>query len=490
VSEPTAPGPDNVPDHVLDELYNAFTEESAPQYNFDDPSIDRLLGITDEHAAPDARDSGDGVDDDAADDDEADEITDDDELEVALIEPDDNDLDLDNDNDHDHDHDLDGPAVVVLSAAGVPPASDNRSATKVSKKDAKREAKDAKKDAKKGTPKPEVAATGVATTGVVTTETGTKRRVIVIAEDDRPDSVYLDEDKEKAFHQRRDAADESGERSTIVIADLDEAGASEPPLARSRGAGIDPRIRARRISVRRAEGRRRLIWAGIGIGVVLVAIGAIAVFASSVFDVREVDVQGAVYTDRDVLDSVIADLRGEPVLLVDTKAAERQLEAVPWVESARVSTDFPHRVLIDIRERRPIATFQGGDGQFRIIDSQGRVLDVIAGQPADYLLITGDHPDTGRGQFAGTPYAAVAELVVSLPPEIADLTSTVGVDPATGTLTMVLESEGSPDGVLVRLGDSQNLDEKLARLLKQVRSGLDGVCQLDVSTSDAGVVPC
>jgi hypothetical protein len=44
--------------------------------------------------------------------------------------------------------------------------------------------------------------------------------------------------------------------------------------------------------------------------------------------------------------------------------------------------------------------------------------------------------------------------------------------------------------VLVRLGDSQNLDEKLARLLKQVRSGLDGVCQLDVSTSDAGVVPC
>ena len=417
-----APGPDHVPDHVLDELYYAFTDESAPQYNFDDPSIDRLLGITDEHGAP--GDAGpathDAPHDDALHDDafhdDADELTGDDELELALVEP------------------IDEPEPE---------------------------------------PPPAPAA----------------RRVIVIAEDDRPDSVYLDEDKEKAFHERRDAVDDSGERSTIVIADLDDGGAAEAPVARSRGASIDPRIRARRISVRRAEGRRRLIWVGIGIAVVLIAIGAIAVFASSVFDVREVDVQGAVYTDPDVLDSVIADLRGEPVLLVDTKAAEERLEAVPWVESARVSTDFPHRVLIDIRERRPVATFQGGDGQYRIIDSQGRVLDVIAGQPADYLLITGDHPDTERGQFAGAPYAAVAELVVSLPPEIADITSTVGVDPATGTLTMVLASDAE-GGVSVRLGDSQNLDEKLARLLKQVRSGLDGVCQLDVSTSDAGVVPC
>lgn len=412
---PDGPGsehaPDHVPDHVLDELHQAFTEESAPQYDFDDPSIDRLLGITDEHAA-----RGADVDDEAdVADDPADELIGDDELELVVVEP---------------------PAAEPAPAPA--PA---------------------------------------------------KRRVIVIEEDDRPDSVYLDEDKEKAFHQRRDAADDSGERSTIVIADLDDGSAAEAPVARSRGASIDPRIRARRISVRRAEGRRRLIWVGIGIAVVLIAIGAIAVFASSVFDVREVDVQGAVYTDTDVLDGVIADLQGEPVLLVDTRAAEQRLEAVPWVESARVSTDFPHRVLIDIRERRPVATFQGGDGQYRIIDAQGRVLDVIAGQPADYLLITGDHPDTERGQFAGAPYAAVADLVVSLPAEIADLTSTVGVDPATGTLTMVLES-GAEGGVSVRLGDSQNLDEKLARLLKQVRSGLDGVCQLDVSTSDAGVVPC
>jgi cell division protein FtsQ len=421
MTEPNPPAPDHVPDHVLDELLDAFSEDSAPQYNFDDPSIDRLLGITDEHAAAH------NIDDEEIDDD--DEIDDeiDDHIEI------DDDIDVD---EADVDEQAAGRAAAAVGAA----------------------------------------------------DAGEPRRIIVIAEDDRPDSVYLDEDKEKAFHQRHDVVDESGERSTIVIADLDGAGASEPPTANSR-AGIDPRIRARRISVRRAEGRRRLIWTALGITVVLLAVGVIAVFASPVFDVREVTVQGAVYTDADVLASVIDDLRGEPVLLVDTVAAEERLETVPWVESARVSTDFPHTVVIDIRERRPVAAFQGGDQRYRVIDAEGRVLDVLDGQPADYLLITGDHPDTARGQFAGAPYASVAGLVVSLPSEIRAATRTVGVDAATGTLTLVLEGD-DPAGVLVRLGDDNDLDEKLARLLKQVRSGLADVCQLDVSTADAGVVPC
>ena len=414
MSRPNPPGPDDPPDHVLEELLEAFSEESAPQYNFDDPSIDRILGITDEHPAP------------------------------KPAKP---------------------PKPPKPPKAPKPP----------------RAAKTPKAPKESSAPTPPDAATAEGDAA--------PRRIIVIAEDDRPDSVYLDEDKEKAFHERRDAVDDSGERSTIVIADLDGATSTEPPLARSRGVGIDPRIRARRISVRRAEGRRRLIWAGIGIGVLLVAVAAVAVFASSIFDVRTVSVQGAVYTDPEVLQSVIDELEGEPVLLVDSAAVQKKLEAVPWVESARVATDFPHRVVIDIRERVPIAAFQAGDGQYRVIDVQGRVLDVIAGQPADYLLITGDHPDTERGQFAGAPYASAAELVSSLPPEIRDVTLSVGVDAGTGTLTMVLAND-QPEGVPVRLGNAQVIDEKLARLLRQVRSGLDGACQIDVSTSDAGVVPC
>ena len=411
MTEPNPPTPDHLPDHVLEELLDAFSEESTPDYNFDDPSIDRLLGITDEH-----------------------QFDDDDEIDDHLIDVDADDIE-------------DAIISVPSEPAAAAPANDG------------------------------------------------PRKIIVIAEDDRPDSVYLDEDKEKAFNERRDSVDESGERSTIVIADLDEhGGGGEPPVARSRSERIDPRIRARRISVRRAESRRRLIWVGIGVVVILLAVAAVAVVASPIFDVRTVTVQGATYTDREVLESIIDSLEGEPVLLVDTEAIENQLEAVPWVENARVRTDFPHGVFIDIRERRPVASFRGSDERFRVIDVQGRVLDVIDGQPIDYLLIDGVHPNTARGQFAGAAYASAAELVQALPAEIRAISASVGVDPATGTLTLFLVGDGVAEGegsvLAARLGDSIDLDKKLARLLSQVRDGVDGICGLDVSTAVAGVVPC
>jgi hypothetical protein len=109
------------------------------------------------------------------------------------------------------------------------------------------------------------------------------------------------------------------------------------------------------------------------------------------------------------------------------------------------------------------------------------VLDIIDGIPLAPMLITGKHPDTDIGQFAGQAYAAAAQLVIALPAEIRTITSSVGVDSATGDLTMVLN-----DVVQVRLGAANDLPVKLARLLQRIRDGLDDVEQLDVSTDAVG----
>lgn len=399
--------PERVPDTVLDELMVAFSKEDTPPekgYDFDDPSIDRLLGLGEADAIAAAGAESDIDDPDLEGDD----------IEVAVVaEP-----DLDPEPD----------AVAVAPLATEPP-----------------------------------------------------RKTIVIDHEEVPDAVYLDDD-------------EPGERSTVVIGDLDDGPATQPaPNAGSAGGGMDPRIRARRIANRRAEGRRRLIWVSVASAIVLLVVAAIAIVASPIFDVREVEVQGAVYTDPDVLAEVIADIEGEPVLLVDTGAAEAALQAVPWVERARVRTDFPHTVRIDIRERRPVAAFQGGDGKFRVIDVEGRVLDVIDGIPIAYPLIVGDNPDTERGQFAGAPYASAGQLVLALPPDIRAITNSIGVDVTNGALTLMLESpaDDDPSEIEVRLGDDSQLDDKLARLLYQMRNGdgLAGVCSLDVSTAEMGSVP-
>jgi hypothetical protein len=108
--------------------------------------------------------------------------------------------------------------------------------------------------------------------------------------------------------------DESGGRSTIIIKDLDESGSIEALPARSTGS-MDPRVRARRIAVRRAKGRKRLIWVAIAAAILVVLVGAIAVLASSLFDVRSVDVQGAVYTDPAQLSEIVDGLKGDAILL-------------------------------------------------------------------------------------------------------------------------------------------------------------------------------
>jgi cell division protein FtsQ len=424
---PKTPDPEVVPDVVLEELLAAFSQQDAEAIDFDDPSIDRMLGLGDsadstagniEGAAID--DTGTGIDLDT----------------TTPSEPTDAMTGLDSSGQTSD--------TVMLVPAVTPPVE--------------------------STDQPDAQATKPAV------------KVIAIDDDDRPDALYLDEESGTRLRDVHD--DESGGRSTIIIKDLDESGSIEALPARSTGS-MDPRVRARRIAVRRAKGRKRLIWVAIAAAILVVLVGAVAVLASSLFDVRTVDVQGAVYTDPAQLSEIVDGLKGDAILLVDTRAIERQLESIAWVESARVSTQFPHDVFIDIRERKPIATFAGSDNKFRVIDRDGRVLDVVDGVPIDYMLITGANPDVDRGQFAGRPFASAAQLAIALPPEIRALTESIGVDATSGNLTLQMR-----DDLLVQLGPAADLSGKLVRLLSVVQGGLDGICGLDVSTSDIASTKC
>ena len=425
-AEPTTPatGPQDVPDVVLEELLAAFSAEDAEAIDFDDPSIDRMLGLGDN---PDSTE-GDVVWSVHEDADDAGDAT----APAAITD-----------------------ALTSSNTVALIPAGDEMATTDPPVKPAIPPGGDA------------------------------ARKVIVIGDDDRPDALYLDEEsgsRLRDVHATDD--DKSGGRSTIVIKDLDESGSIEALPARSTGS-MDPRVRARRIAVRRAKGRKRLIWVAIAAAILVVLVGAVAVLASSLFDVRTIDVQGAVYTDPVELSAIVDELKGDAILLVDTRQIERQLESIAWVESARVSTQFPHRVFIDIRERKPIATYAGSDSKFRVIDRDGRVLDIVDGVPIDYMLITGANPDVERGQFAGRPFASAAQLAIALPPEVRALTESIGVDATGGNLTLQLHND-----LTVQLGPAADLSGKLVRLLSLVQGGLDGICGLDVSTADISPTKC
>jgi cell division protein FtsQ len=296
--------------------------------------------------------------------------------------------------------------------------------------------------------------------------------IVIDIDDDLPDTVYVE-----------GSLDAGGGRSIVLIEDDDTGDALVPESERDVRRGIEPRMRERRIAVKRAKGRKRLKWVALVAGIVLIVVGTLAVLGSPLFAVRadQVVVTGNVYTDATRLQEIVDDLVGTPVLLVDSQRIEREIEEIPWVDQARVRTDFPHAATIEIRERAAMTTYQGLDGRFRVLDREGRVLDVLDKYPFAYLLLGGPDPvDLEPGEFAPRGYAAASELAKNITGSVRGRVEEIEVTADGSRLTMHLD-----DGTEVRFGEARDLFAKLVRLetvLSSDEPREPGV--IDVSTSE------
>ena len=210
-----------------------------------------------------------------------------------------------------------------------------------------------------------------------------------------------------------------------------------------------------------ASNRRRLLTAaGSVIGVVALVL---IVLASPIIGVRKIEIEGARYVSADLLIAVEKSLDGKSILTVDTRAAERRLEGDPWVESVRIRSFFPSRLVVEIVERKPVAFYIGVDNRSRVVDSQGRVLAVETGQPTQYLQITGVGPNLAPGASAGSVYRAAAQLAAGMPDELIDRVLNVGVG-GPNQLSMTLRT-----GTLVNFGPPVDLQNKFISLLVLLR---------------------
>ena len=308
-----------------------------------------------------------------------------------------------------------------------------------------------------------------------------ERPTISIGDDELPDAVYLDDELERGV----------AVGATLFIDDDGSADAVAPKEASTRG--IEPRLRQRRIGVRRAESRRRLRWLILAGAVLLVVVAALAVVGSSLFAVDDVAVTGNVYTDAAELQAVVDDLTGTPVLRVDTLAAEEQLESIPWVEDARVTTKFPNSATIEIRERTPLVAMLGADGQARVLDREGRVLTLVDGQPVALVWISGPGTlDVGLGDTASIGYSAAASLVTKLTPTIRSRVDSMMVTPDGSDLRLILTGVDPNGPIEVRFGSAIGDSDQIAKLVRLERKlediGSEPVSVIDVSTSEVTVL--
>ncbi|HEX9120352.1 MAG TPA: FtsQ-type POTRA domain-containing protein [Terriglobales bacterium] len=74
---------------------------------------------------------------------------------------------------------------------------------------------------------------------------------------------------------------------------------------------------------------------------------------------------------------------GRNVFFIPLAERKKQLEEIPWVESASVMRLLPNRLKIEIRERTPVAFVQIGS-KIALVDGLGVVMDLPAGAARKY----------------------------------------------------------------------------------------------------------
>ncbi|MEP6659971.1 MAG: FtsQ-type POTRA domain-containing protein [Acidimicrobiales bacterium] len=181
---------------------------------------------------------------------------------------------------------------------------------------------------------------------------------------------------------------------------------------------VDPRLRARRIAVARDAGRRRLHRLAI-LGVLLAVVVLVAVLARSpLVSVQTVDIDGAARTPGDAVTQAVGAVKGHPIYAVNAGAIQHRLEALPWVREAHIERHWPRTLRITITERVAVAVAPAADGSLRLLDAEGRVLDVAAAAPPGLVEVVGPIAPGAPGSSVDAAARGALQVAAALPPTL------------------------------------------------------------------------
>jgi cell division protein FtsQ len=261
------------------------------------------------------------------------------------------------------------------------------------------------------------------------------------------------------------------------------SGVTGPAVDQRAGLPMDPRIRQRRIAVRRDEGRRRLRLAIWATAIAVVGASAWGATRSPLLNVDAVHVRGAARTsDADVIRAAGLD-RHPPLADVNPARAAAAIERLAWVERARVARHWPGTVEVTLLERSPLAVAQLAPDRFVLLDPTGRVLAEEPQPPAGLTRIDGA-PGVGPPASRVPPIVRSALSVVETMPEpLAGHVSAVRVVDG-ATLELVLDGR-----IPVLLGPPTELPGKLVAITTLVqKADLKRVGVIDVRVPTAPVL--
>ena len=244
---------------------------------------------------------------------------------------------------------------------------------------------------------------------------------------------------------------------------------SAGPVAPPAPPGMDPRIRDRRVRVRREEGRRRLrLLVGGAAAMAMVAAGW-GVTRSPLMDVDRVVVRGSEMTPAAAVVAASRVERGRAMTAVRERAVAARVARLPWVARARVSRHWPGTVRVVVTERRPAAwvraTRSAPKGRpWLLVDRTGRVLTRATGTLPGLPVVQGTRSHARPGAVVEEPVAGALRVAGAVPPARRERVAAVDVR-ADGTIDLRVRTGSRSGTVVVRVGDAGRAKEKVAAAL-------------------------
>ena len=191
-------------------------------------------------------------------------------------------------------------------------------------------------------------------------------------------STLPDEDFEAVAEPRAPSRGYDDSPLDARMLDLDEEG--ESPFLRGQ-----KRVPVRRGALpRKAAGRIKLLM------LVLLVVGVLGLLAVTLYrygtqswrfrvdSSDNIEVRGTRNVTRaQVLDALGADI-DRNIFHISLDEQKKQLETIPWIESATVMRFLPNRLRVDLLERVPVA-FVEVNGRVALIDSHGVIMEMLQG---------------------------------------------------------------------------------------------------------------
>lgn len=261
-----------------------------------------------------------------------------------------------------------------------------------------------------------------------------------------------------------------------------EGGLPRPAAVRS-GAGAERAAalraqRARRMTVQRRV--RRLRAFGLAAAVLLLFSGCVAVYNSSAFAVRSIEVVGASHITTEAVRALARVPADATLIRFPADAVARRVAADPWVASVSVSRVFPSGMRIRVVERVPVAMVDAGSAVW-LIDAGGSTIARPTAESSDTVPVIRDVPGLDLKPGRRTTSEPLLNALKVLTGVSRTLASTIRSISAPTVDGCALTTAGNVEIVIGEAADLSVKDSLARRILEEQKGK---VVSIDVRITD------